>query len=105
MIRLYEEKKDSNWYYDNRIPSRFDKWLDYDFGGIRTFAKGLPEFDSDPDKWYYYEEAWNFVGRQPDGRYYFRCSSSYDRDEVGEVLSFPRFNDVAFAVALPGRRG
>lgn len=93
-----EEKHDSEWYYNNRIESKFDKWLDYDFGGIRTYA--IP-FDDDRDKSYYYQETWNFVGRQPDGKYYFRCSQSADKDMIGRVLSFNRFNDVARFVALP----
>lgn len=87
---------------DNKIPSKFDKWLGYDFGGIRTFAKGL-EFKDTPDNWYYYEETWNFIGRRSDGRYYFECTFSYDEDMIGKILSFPRFNDVAYMVALPGR--
>lgn len=101
-MRFLIEKYDFNDYVHNRIPSKFDKWLGYDFGGIRTFAKGLT-FDDSRDKWYYHEEAWNFVGRQKDGKYYFMCSSSFDDDMVDQVLSFPRFNDVAYAVALPGR--
>lgn len=96
------ESFNSDYYYKNKIPSKFDKWLDYDFGGIRTFAKGL-KFEDSPDQWYYYEETWNFVGRQPDGKYYFICTFSYDKDMIGKVLSFPRFNDVAYMVALPGR--
>lgn len=95
-----DEKHDADYYYKNRIPSKFDKWLDYDFGGIRTYA--IP-FEDDKDKWYWYEEAWNFVGRQPDKKYYFRCSSSSDRDMIGKVLKFDRFNDVAKYVCLPGR--
>lgn len=101
-MRFLIEKYDFNDYIYNRTPSKFDKWLGFDFGGIRTFAKGLT-FEDNRDKWYYYEETWNFVGRQKDGKYYFMCVFSYDEDMIGKVLSFPRFNDVAYAVALPGR--
>lgn len=100
MIAESDEKHDADYYYKNRIPSKFDKWLDYDFGGIRAYA--IP-FEEDKDKWYWYEEAWNFVGRQPDKKYYFRCSSSYDKDMIGNVLKFNRFNDVAKYVCLPDR--
>lgn len=95
-------RDDYNKYLNNSIPSKFDKWLDYDFGGIRTFAKGL-EFEDREDQWYYVYETWNYVGRQSDKRYYFMCTRSEDESMIGQVLSFPRFNDVAYAVALPGR--
>lgn len=98
IIESVQEKHDADYYYDNRIQSKFDKWLDYDFGGIRTYA--VP-FEDTPDHWYYYEETWNYVGRQSDGKYYFRCSSSVDKNMIGKVLAFNRFNDVARFVALP----
>lgn len=94
MINIFS----AEYWYQNRIPSKFDKWLDYDFGGIRAYA--IP-FEDTPDQWYYYEETWNYVGRQPDHKYYFRCSYSYDRNMIGQVLSFNRFNGVARYVALP----
>lgn len=95
-----EATYDPEYYYRNRIPGKFDKWLDYDFGGIRTYA--IP-FDDNPDNWYMYEEAWNFVGKQPNGKYAFRCSSSYDKSQIGRVLYFDKFSDVSKHVALPGR--
>lgn len=103
-MRFLIEEYSEDDYYNNRLYSKFDKWLGYDFGGIRTFAKGLPEINNDEENWYLYEETWNFIGRQKDGKYYFMCSSSYDKNMIGQVLSFDKFNDVAYMIMLPGRR-
>ena len=86
-----------------RITSKFDKWIDYDFGCIRTFA--IP-FEDTEENWSMYHETWNFIGRRPNGKYAFMCTGDrYNKHQAeGMILEFDRFNDVAKFVALPGRR-
>lgn len=104
-FKLFEafNSEEYNNLIKNRVPSKFDKWIDYDFGGIRTYA--IPFEDIEENQSMYYE-AWNFIGRQSDGKYAFMCTSDpYNRHQAeGMILKFDRFNDVARHVALPGRR-
>lgn len=97
----FEEIKDIDYYIDNRILSKFDKWLGYDCGPIR--------YDPSEDKDYYYdgiwEESWTFVGRQSDKLYYFYCTSApYNNKEMeGQVLKFKTFKEATYQIAFPGR--
>lgn len=94
------DPQDSDFYFKNRIPSKFDKWLGYDCGPIR--------YDSTEEKDYYYDgiwhESWIFVGRQKDKRYYFLCGSSiYNTEMEGKVISYKTFRDATYMIAFPGR--
>ena len=95
-----DNPKDSDYYFNNRIQSKFDKWLGYDCGSIR--------YNTDEERDYYdgiYEEAWCFVGRQPDKKYYFLCTyAPYDhKDIIGKVIAFNTFRDATYMIAFPGR--
>lgn len=93
--------KDIDYYYDNRIQSKFDKWLGYDCGPIR--------YKGQEDTSYYYEgiweESWLFVGRQQDKKYYFYLvNTDYGhRDLIGKVLAYDTFREATYDIAFPGR--
>ena len=90
-----------DYYYKNRIPSKFDKWLGYDCGSIR--------YDSTEEREYYYdgiwEESWCFIGRQKDKKYYFMCTSaSYSHQDIlNKVIAFNTFREATYMIAFPGR--
>ena len=104
LIKENEEVKDTHnidYYYDNRIQSKFDKWLGYDCGPIRHENK---YYDCEQYEGIW-EESWIFVGRQEDKKYYFYLNGTdySHRDLIGSVLKFDTFREATYMIAFPGR--
>lgn len=107
LIKEEVQIKDYDWYINNSIPSKFDKWLGWDCGSVEYNSWEDEDNKEKHPEWYedIYEEVWHFVGRQQDRKYYFMCvSAPYGHnDRIGKTLSFNTFREGTYKIVFPGR--
>ena len=106
-MKIVSNPQDEQYYYNNSIPSKFDKWLGWDCGPVEYQLWEDEDNKEKHPEWYegIYEETWNYVGRQPDGRYYFICNGAPygHKDRIGRVISTKTFHEATYMIAFPGR--